>query len=518
MIIETIALLAVIAFLLYKWTMTKANYFVDRNVKYDRFIPIFGSFLDIFLKRKSIIDMIVELHTKFSGEQIAGIFDNNNPAFMIRDPEIIKKITVKEFDHFTNHRSFSDPENGGLFSLSLFTMKSQKWKDMRSTLSPAFTGSKMRLMFDLIREVSDQARKFFLNHKDIENGVELDIKQFFTRFTNDVIASTAFGIKIDSLSDETNEFYQMGKTVTNFTALQNMKFLFVLNFKYLAKVLKIRLFEKKYDDYFIRLVTDAMKYRKENKIVRNDVINILMDAKGMSVSDNGAKPIREWTDEDLVAQCFLFFFAGFETVSTAMSFAAHELMANPDIQKRLIREIEEVKETLNGKPLSYEVLNGMKYLDAVVNETLRKWPGAPVIDRVCNEDYVVEDMDKKKVVIKKDEVVFIPVAGIHYDPEFYPNPKVFDPDRFFENTNDIHEFNYMPFGVGPRKCIANRFALMETKVILFNLLSDFSFRKGEKSVVPMVLDPNGFQIKAKHGCFVKLVQNNTPEHDKWMNL
>ncbi|KAL5283301.1 hypothetical protein ACFFRR_005903 [Megaselia abdita] len=517
MIIETIALLAVISFLLYKWAMTKANYFIDRNVKYDNYIPLFGSFKDLLLRRKSFIDLIVDLHKKFEGEQIVGIFDNNNPAFMIRDPEIIKKITVKEFDHFTNHRSFLDPENGGLFGLSLFTMKNQKWKDMRSTLSPAFTGSKMRLMFDLIREVSEQGIKFLKNHKDIKTGVEIDIKPFFTRFTNDVIASTAFGIKIDSLADEKNEFYQMGKTVTNFTSIQNFKFFFFFNFKYLAKVFKMRLFDQKYDDYFIQLVTDAMKYRKEKQIVRNDLINILMDAKGVSVTENGPKPLREWTDEDLVAQCFLFFFAGFETVSTAMSFAAHELMANPDIQKRLIREIEEVKETLNGKPLSYEALNGMKYLDAVVNETLRKWPGAPAIDRVCNEDYVVEDVDKKKVVIKKNEVVFIPVAGIHYDPEFYPNPTVFDPDRFFENTNDINEFNYMPFGVGPRKCIANRFALMETKVILFNLLSDFSFRKGEKSVIPMVLDPNGFQIKAKHGCFVKLVQNNTPEHEQWIN-
>lgn len=424
---------------------------------------------------------------------------------------------MKEFDHFTNHRSFLDPDNSGLFGLSLFTMKSQKWKDMRSTLSPAFTGSKMRLMFDLIREISEQGTKFLKNHKDINTGVELDVKPFFTRFTNDVIASTAFGLKIDSLSDESNEFYQMGKAVTNFTALQNLKFFFFLNFQYLAKLTKTKLFPEKYDHYFIRLVTDAMKYRKEHNIVRNDVINILMDAKGMSVTENGSKPLRNWTDEDLVAQCFLFFFAGFETVSTAMAFAAHELMANPDIQRRLIREIEEVKENLNGKSVTYEALNGMKYLDAVVNETLRKWPGAPAIDRVCNEDYVVEDIEKRKVVIKKDEVVFIPVAGIHYDPEFYPNPEVFDPDRFYEQTNDINEFNYMPFGVGPRKCIANRFALMETKVILFNLLSTFTFRKGEKSRIPMELDAQGFQIKAKYGCWVKLVQNNTPEHDKWMN-
>lgn len=437
--------------------------------------------------------------------------------FLVRDPEIIRQIGVKEFDHFMNHRQIFDTENGGLFSLSLFTMRDQKWKDMRSTLSPAFTGSKMRLMFDLIREVSEQGTKFLKTHKDVKTGVELDVKGFFTRYTNDVIASTAFGIKIDSLADEGNEFYQMGKTVTNFTALQNLKFLVFLNFKFLAKIFKVRLFAKKYDDYFIRLVTDAMKYRKEHNIIRNDVINILMDAKGLNGTEHTSKTSRNWTDEELTAQCFLFFFAGFETVSTAMSFAAYELMANPDIQKRLIQEIEDVKESLNGKPLTYEVLSSMKYLDAVVNETLRKWPGAPAIDRQCNEEFVLDDPEKGKIVIKNGEGLFIPVVGIHFDPEFYPKPEIFDPDRFYEKNDSINEFNYMPFGVGPRKCIANRFALMETKSILYYLLSDFTFRKGEKTQIPLELDKSGFQVKAKGGCWIKLVENNTEEHKKWMN-
>lgn len=438
---------------------------------------------------------------------------------MIRDHEIIKKVAVKQFDHFTNHRALfnsEDSDSGGLFGLSLIALKNQKWKDMRSTLSPAFTGKKMRLMFELIREVSEQGTKFLKNHKDINTGVELDVKPFFTRFTNDVIASTAFGIKIDSLTDESNEFYQMGKTVTTLTVIQGLKLFMTINFKYLAKIFKIRVFQKKYDDYFVRLVTDAMKYRTEHKIVRNDLINILMDAKGISVTENSAKPLREWTDKELTGQCFLFFFAGFEGVATTMSFAVHELMVNADIQRRLIREIEEVKSTLKGESVTYEALRGMKYLDAVVNETLRKWPGAPTLDRLCNEDFIFEDEGNGNIVIKKDELVIIPVAGIHYDPQFYPNPEVFNPDRFYENDNEINEFNFLSFGVGPRKCIASRFALMEVKVILFNLLCNFTIRKGEKSHIPMVLDTSGFQMKAKYGYWVKILPNNTPEHEEWM--
>ena len=169
--------------------------------------------------------------------RIAGTFNNNKPMFMLRDPEVIKSVTVKEFDHFVNHGDFFDPDNAGLFGLSLFAMRDQKWKDMRSTLSPAFTGSKMRLMFELIRDVSSQTMNYLKQHENYKNGIELDIILLLTRFANDVIASTAFGLKIDSISDEKNEFYQMGKVATNFTAWKNIKFLICGNFKPIAKVL-----------------------------------------------------------------------------------------------------------------------------------------------------------------------------------------------------------------------------------------------------------------------------------------
>lgn len=85
---------------------------------------------------------------------------------------------------------------------------------MRSTLSPAFTGSKMRLMFKFMKECSKQ----FSDYYSKQNGtVTVELKDAFTRFTNDVIATTAFGITCDSLENRENEFYTMGKKVTDFT-------------------------------------------------------------------------------------------------------------------------------------------------------------------------------------------------------------------------------------------------------------------------------------------------------------
>lgn len=278
----------------------------------------------------------------------------------------------------------------------------------------------------------------------------------------------------------------------------------------------MRIFNKKYDDYFKRLVVDNMKYRKENKIVRNDVINILMDAKGMSLTENGAKPLREWTDEEIVAQCFVFFFGGLDTVSQSLSFTTYELMANEDCQKKLIKEVEETNKALNGQPLTYDDLGKMKYMSAVLDEVLRLWGGAPTIDRVCSKDFVVEDNENGDVLIQKGDIVFIPISGIHTDPQYYENPNKFDPNRFYENESLANETTFMPFGAGPRKCIANRFALMEIKTVLYYVLSSYSIRTCSKSHIPLELKP-GFQLQSKHGFWVKLMPTNTVEHEKWMS-
>ena len=107
----------------------------------------------------------------------------------------------------------------------------------------------------------------------------------------------------------------------------------------------------------------------------------------------------EWEDDDLTAQCMLFFLAGFDTVSVLMCFMAHELAVNPDVQDRLYEEVKEIKKELNGKPLTYEILQKMQYLDMVVSETLRKWPPGIVSDRVCTKEFVMDDGKGTKVKV-----------------------------------------------------------------------------------------------------------------------
>lgn len=205
--------------------------------------------------------------------------------------------------------------------------------------------------------------------------------------------------------------------------------------------------------YFKSLVFDAMKYRKEHQIVRPDMIHLLMEAQ--SQGDDTTESGKRFSDEDLLAQCLLFFFAGFETVSTCLCFLTYELCMNPEVQSQLYEEVKSVEQQLEGKPLDYDTLMHMKYLDMVVSESLRKWPPAPRTDRLCNANIDLKDENDKLIVsLKKEDILFIPIFGLQHDPAYFEDPEEFRPERFSEeNKKHIKPFTYMPFGVGPRSCI-----------------------------------------------------------------
>jgi len=109
-----------------------------------------------------------------------GVFEFRQPVYLIRDPEIIKQITVKDFDHFINHKTKIDENVEPMLGRVLFLMRDQRWKDMRSTLSPAFTGSKMRNMFSLVSNCSNDTINYLLKEAN-GNPLELEMKDFFTR-------------------------------------------------------------------------------------------------------------------------------------------------------------------------------------------------------------------------------------------------------------------------------------------------------------------------------------------------
>lgn len=213
----------------------------------------------------------------------------------------------------------------------------------------------------------------------------------------------------------------------------------------------------------------------------------------------------DWTDDDINAQCMSFLLGGFSTVTLTLSFIAHDIAVRPDVQNKLLQEIQQTTESLNGEPLTYETLQKMKYLDMVVSESMRLWPQAPQNDRIVTKPYDLDIGDGRIVPLNVGDTVTFPVQAVHRNPLYFPNPDEFIPERFNDaNKGNIVTGSYMPFGIGPRNCIASRFALMECKACIFHLLSNYKLEPCAKTQHPLQLKRNTAAVEAEQGFWMRI--------------
>ncbi|XP_014488265.1 PREDICTED: uncharacterized protein LOC106751726 [Dinoponera quadriceps] len=472
-----------------------------RGVPYIPAVPNLGSPWILLFRRMSFPDFNKHIYNYDPNAKYIGMMDIATPLVVLRDPELIKDVIVKDFEHFTDHPPFVTEEFDPLFGKNVFALCGDRWKEMRNTLSPSFTASKMKVMFELVSRCSHEFTEYLADHPELRSSI--DTKDAFRRYATDVIATSAFGISVNSMKERSNEFFIRGMEASNFSSfVPVLKFMLFRTTPRLMKALGMHFFSSATSQFFKRIVAETIKIREEQGIVRPDMIHLLMQAR----DKEGRSSVHDMTLDDIVSQAFIFFLAGFDTSSTIMCFLVHELAVHRDIQDRLYEEIERHLAEGNGE-ISYELMSKMTYLDMVVSEALRKYPPVPIIDRICVKSYKLSPSKPgcKSVIIEPTSIIWIPAYALHHDPNYFPDPSKFDPERFSdENKDNIVPYTYMPFGLGPRMCIGNRFALMEVKLLVVHLLQKFIFKATEKTVDPIVFDKSLFALHPDGGFWISL--------------
>lgn len=500
--IVTLSLVAVVLVAIYRLISYKQKYFERINVPHLKPVFLFGNQLPTLLKKRSMFDQIRWLYKQFPGAKYFGTYEFTNPQIFIKDVELIKDITVKNFDNFTDHFAVTsdfDP----LFSKNLFSLRGQTWREYRAVLSPSFTGTKLKSMFILINNCALNLREFLLS--ETKRGVPIDTKDLFTRYTNDVIASAAFGITVNSFKDRDNEFFKVGKEATTFTFWQIFKFLLARSVPIVAKVFELKVVKPKISNYFISIVKSNVEQREKHGITRPDMIQLMIQAR--DDPNNGVK----MDVIDMTAQAFIFFAAGFDTISTAMCFTAHLIAAHPQVQGKLLRELEQRYEAICDESNGYEALKDFHYLDAVVNEALRMYPPNPINDRMCTKRFELPPAvpGGKPFVVEPGTMIGLPVVGVHYDERYYEEPEKFKPERFLDSDGKLtikvtdSQF-FLPFGSGPRICIAHRFAMLEIKLVIAHLLALTHLSPSDKTPSPIIPTTRTFQLMPDNGFWLNL--------------
>ncbi|XP_065214799.1 probable cytochrome P450 6a18 [Planococcus citri] len=499
-LLTSILLLIVTSVLYFYWSLKKAHrFFEDRGIPYLEPHWLFGNMGDVIMMKKSLGEKYAEFYNKLAPHGFGGIFTMKKPAIVIRDPDLIRHVLIKDFAFFTD-RGINIVKEIDPLSNSLFSMKGDEWKNLRIKLTSTFTSGKMKMMFPLVKHCGERLSQII---DEVPDNETFDVKDLFARFTTDTIGNCAFGIETNSLNNPDSEFRIMGKKIFSYRLAAVIRTLWPTMPKTLIKMFNLTFFDKHTQEYFIDIVDKTIKYREKNNITRNDFLDLLIALKNnttlqkfkVSSAENedlqkflqqtGGKCVKsdvDMTNDLLAAQAFVFFTAGFEATSIALGFAFLELSLNKSIQDRARQEILDVLSSNDGK-LTYEALKQMTYVDMIIDETLRKYPSAARLPRVTNKNYAIPNT---KVIIPAHTSIIISVYGLHSDEKYYDNPNEFRPERFTEEEKAKRpNFAYLPFGDGPRVCIAERFAKMQVKVGLVHALKNFSYQKSPKMKFPI---------------------------------
>nr|XP_033326767.1 probable cytochrome P450 6a14 [Megalopta genalis] len=494
--IEIFCAIIVVLFLLYYYSTSTYNFWKKRGVPGPEPIPLFGNIIRVMFSQQSVGEYLHEMYQKYKSEPLVGVFLRRQPLLIINDPELIKTVIIRDFAKFAN-RGITVNEEAEPLSQHLFALEPERWRPLRTRLSPVFTSGKLKEMFSMIIDCANTLE----NHLETvaEKGDPVDCRELAARFTTDVIGSCAFGINMNCMSDKESEFRKVGKAFFSTSVTQILR-IRIRDIAPKLYTLISRIIPRPYGtDFFIDNVLNMIEYRKKNNIVRNDFIKTLMDIREHPEKLGDI----DLTDSLLVAQAFVFFAAGFETSSTTISNALFELALNQDIQDKLRKEVNEHYEINNGE-WHYENIKAMPILDAVFKETLRKYPALPILNRKSVDDYTFEDL---KFSIPKNIALFIPVYGIHHDPDIYPNPEVFDITRFMGDAESKrHPMHYLPFGDGPRNCIGARFAIFQTKIGLVKIIRKYKVDICERTVIPYVINPRAFLLAPNHPITLKVTK------------
>ncbi|XP_037904183.1 probable cytochrome P450 6a13 isoform X2 [Hermetia illucens] len=457
------------------------RYWAKRGVPCLEPIFPFGS-LQRSGKRRHIKDTLDETYQEFSGkEPLAGLYFFTDAVLMVLDLDLIHNMLVRDFSKFHDRGLFYNERSDPL-SANLLTLEGHKWKVLRSKLTPTFTSGKMKFMYPTILGVMDQfdqtLREILKTQKDVE------IKELLARFTTDVIGTCAFGIECNSLKDPNTEFRKVGRTAFEKTRHGLFGRAFLGQFPRLSRKLGLKTTRDDVSDFFMKVVRETVEFREKNNVRRNDFMDILIQLKNGGNGNGDSKDGEaKLSFEEIAAQAFIFFLAGFETSSTNMTYSLYELAKNTEIQEKARREINEVLEKHSGE-FTYDAMMEMTYIGHINNESLRKYPPASLLIRKCNCDYQIPNSDR---IIEKGTRVLIPAYSIHRDPDIWPDPEVFDPERFApEQVKERHPMAFLGFGDGPRNCIGARFGQMQSRIGLVSLLRNYRFEICDKT--PTVLE------------------------------
>lgn len=401
--------------------------------------------------------------------RIYGSYQGLIPSIVVGDPDVLRDVFVKDFKSFVN-KSDDKVSGNSLWDQMVLHQQNEEWKHTRSTLSPMFTTAKLKSMVPKMTKTTDNVCKLLL--EKIKSGKSVNLYQLLEKSAMDLYTSLIFDLDINSHVDTD---HPMLKCYSGFlSAPGGWRLLMMTTLPRLFRALRVEFPNKGDAQYAVDFTRHIIEKRLRDKEVHDDALQMYMESK-MQQNGKGGQALSESAINDIAAQCMCLFIAGSDSIALTVTCAAYQLALHPEIQEEVIKEVDGAEEP------TYDALRSMVLLDAVVSETLRLYSPTSVLTRICSQPTTVAG-----VRLTPGMRVEIPAHAMHYDPEFFPDPDSFKPERFLPaNKDSVNQYAYLPFGVGPRSCIGMRMGMVQVKHILYRLLQTAKFEPCSETQVPL---------------------------------
>lgn len=363
----------------------------------------------------------------------------------------------------------------------LLTSTGDKWRSRRRLFTPAFH-------FKILEDFSPtiNAQSFILCNKLAKlskYGRSFDIVPVVTLCTLDIICETIMGSSISAQSNENSPYVAAVNRLGELFVERTMTPLLKFDFTY-----KLTASGREYYKClnvlhsFTRKVIEERKKELEAEV--NDGALVLDSTSESEPRTKRRRPFLDLlimehlkndkyiTKEDIREEVDTFMFEGHDTTAVGISWALFLIGHHPQEQQKIQEELDQIFGKDKERHVSFEDLKQMRYLECALKEAQRIYPSVPIIARTCEEPFKIDG-----ATLPAGTIVQMSPYFLHRDPEVFPKPEEFHPERFFpENSKGRHPFAYLPFSAGPRNCIGQRFALAEEKIVIANILRHFTVK------------------------------------------
>ncbi|HWP42122.1 MAG TPA: cytochrome P450 [Blastocatellia bacterium] len=369
-------------------------------------------------------------------------------VYFINHPDYIRDVLVTHNRNFIKSRGLQMAKR--FLGEGLLTSEGEFHRRQRRLAQPAFHRQRINQYAAAMVDYAARTRDRW------QDKTTLDISQEMMRLTLAIVGKTLFDADVES------EAKEIGRALSDIMKLFNritMPFPNLLNKLPLPSNFRFLRASRRLDQTIYRIIDQ----RRASGEDRGDLLSMLLLAQDDEGDRSGM------TDRQLRDEAMTIFLAGHETTANALTWIWYLLSQHPEVEAKLHREIDE---TLEGRLPASDDVPRLRYVDMVFAESMRLYPPAWVMGRQVLSDYPIG-----KYIAKSGAIILMSPYVMHRDARFYPNPSLFDPERWTpEARAERPKFTYFPFGGGPRVCIGEQFAWMESILVIATLAQRWRFR------------------------------------------